>query len=197
MFLVAGVSGFVLGKPVPPQLLIGGLITAVGVAMYSLKPETVLETVMCFIRRRRSRREKSPPSNGGGGGGEFFGGGGCAGGYTGRGREKSGEHAGAGGHSGGAPAPASVLAPSGGGGEITTTTTTTRENTQMRMRARVRPDDGGEDVVTLEGGGPRGGEGVEHLEQRRRPRVPRSIGIMGGGVTSSADLLQDLRNASL
>lgn len=41
MFLLAAVSGL-MGNPVPTQLLLGGVITAVGVALYSIKPETAL-----------------------------------------------------------------------------------------------------------------------------------------------------------
>jgi hypothetical protein len=141
MFLVAGVSAFVLGNPVPPQLLLGGLVTALGVALYSVKPETV--RAACF---------------GGGGGGEngglrgFFGGGGGGGGGAGgaRGRRESGGGGG------------------GGGGR----------GRNLLTRMGGRPDDGGEE------GGPRG----------QALAAP-----LGGGVTSfesSADLLQDLRNAS-
>ena len=66
MFLLAGISWLVLGNPVHPQLLIGGVLTALGVALYSIKPERVRST--CFGRRGKN------PHGGGFIGGDSLGG---------------------------------------------------------------------------------------------------------------------------
>jgi hypothetical protein len=159
MFLVAGVSAFFLRQPVPPQLLLGGLVTALGVGLYSVKPQSV--RAACFggnggrmfgFGMFRPLGRWSDADDGGGGSGDR---------NESRGRGGREGNAGIGGVGGGG----SRGAGKGGSG-------------------------GGEAMPSRHGGRRNGGEMAA-----AGGHWPRGDSPMGG-VTSSADLLQDLRNAS-